>query len=54
MALISQDKYITNTITEYLSKEFNIKIHKTYLNFLFDLVWNYFGIDLKNKITLFS
>lgn len=50
--VISQDKYIHNAIIGYLSKEFNIKIDKTYLNFLLDIVSYYFNINLKEKIKI--
>ncbi|MFX0023723.1 MAG: hypothetical protein ACFE9S_15455 [Candidatus Hermodarchaeota archaeon] len=48
--VISRDKYIHNTISEYLSKEFKIKIDKTYLNFLMDIITNYFNINIRDKI----
>ncbi|MFW9971650.1 MAG: hypothetical protein ACFFDF_15750 [Candidatus Odinarchaeota archaeon] len=50
--VVSQDKYIHNAISEYLAKNFNIKIDKTYLNFLIDIVSNYFNINLKDEITV--
>ncbi|MFX1279914.1 MAG: hypothetical protein ACFFA3_10895 [Promethearchaeota archaeon] len=48
--VVSQEKYINNVVSEYLSKEFKIKIDKTYLNFLYEIVLNYFDVNLKKKI----
>jgi len=50
--VVSQDKYINTVITDYLYNEFKIKIDKVYLSFLFDIVINYFDVNLKNKISV--
>lgn len=50
--VVNREKFISNLVSDHLEKKFNVKVQKNYLNFLFDIVENYFEIDLKNAITI--
>ncbi len=48
--VLDKNKYLTKIFTDYLNEKFEIKIQKSYLAFLFEIVENYFSIALKQTI----
>lgn len=48
--ILDKRKYLHKIFTKVLNKRFNIKIQSNYLDFLFEIVNQYFNIDLKKRV----
>lgn len=47
---INKEKFVLNLISDHLIKKYKVKIHKSYLNFLLEIVKEYFKVDLQKII----
>ena len=50
--VVNKNKYITDLLTEHLRQKYDIKVQKQYMNFLINIVQNYFEMDLSNTIPI--
>ncbi|TXT60331.1 MAG: hypothetical protein BAJALOKI1v1_1280009 [Promethearchaeota archaeon] len=50
--VLDKEKYLSTFFADYLNEKFTIKIQKYYLNFLLEIVENYFEINLKKIIKI--
>ena len=50
--VVNKNKYILVLLTEYLREQYDIRVQKQYMNFLIDIVQNYFEMDLLKTIPI--